>query len=95
VIKHSAADNAKVILIYPPEGVRLEVVDDGIGFKPETMRSSTRPSWGLIGMRERANLLGGSLEITSVPRSGTRVNAYIPNNGKTEDKDNEDTLVAG
>lgn len=93
VIKHSAANNAKIFLIYPPEGVRLEVVDDGIGFNPETMRSSTRPSWGLIGMRERANLLGGSLEITSVPRSGTRVNVYIPNDGKTEEKDDEDTLV--
>ena len=95
VIKHSAADNAKVNLIYPPVGVRLEVVDDGIGFNPETMRSSTRPSWGLIGMRERANLLGGSLEVTSVPRSGTRVNVYIPYNGKSEEKDDENTLDAG
>jgi signal transduction histidine kinase len=95
VIKHSAAENAKVILNYPPEGVRLEVVDDGIGFLPETIRSSTRPSWGLIGMRERANLLGGSLEINSVPRSGTRINVYIPYNEKTEENDNEDTLVAG
>jgi signal transduction histidine kinase len=94
VIKHSAADKARVILVYSPEGVRLEVVDDGIGFNPESMRSSQRPSWGLIGMQERVNLLGGSFEITSVPRSGTRVNVYIPYNGKTEEKDNEDTLVA-
>ena len=46
-------------------------------------------------MRERANLLGGSFEITSLPGSGTRVDVYIPYNGKTEEKDNEDALVAG
>jgi signal transduction histidine kinase len=94
VIKHSSADHTKITLIYPPEGVRLEIKDDGVGFNPETMRSSTRPSWGLIGMQERANLVGGSFEITSLPGSGTRVDVYIPYDGKTEEKDNEDTLVA-
>jgi signal transduction histidine kinase len=94
VIKHSAANNVKVNLVYPAEGVHLEIIDDGAGFNPDSMGSLSRPSWGLIGMRERANLLGGSCEITSVPGSGTRVEVFIPYNGKTEEKDNEDTLVA-
>lgn len=94
VIKHSAADNAKVNLDYPAEGVHLEIVDDGTGFNPDSMGSISRPSWGLIGMRERANLLGGSCEITSVPGSGTRVDVFIPYNGKSEEDDNEDTFVA-
>ncbi len=94
VIKHSAASNAKVILIYPPEGVRLEVVDDGVGFNPEAMRLSSRPSWGLIGMRERASLLGGSFEINSELGIGTRVEVYIPYNGKTEESTDEDALIA-
>ncbi|MGW8143365.1 MAG: histidine kinase [Anaerolineales bacterium] len=90
VIKHSAANNAKVNLIYPAEGVHLEVVDDGIGFNPDTMRMSSRPSWGLIGIRERANLLGGTCTITSLPGSGTKVNVFIPYNGETEEKNDED-----
>ncbi|UCF26842.1 MAG: sensor histidine kinase [Chloroflexota bacterium] len=94
VIKHSAANKAKVNLIYPPEGVRLEVVDDGVGFNPEAMRLSSRPSWGLIGMRERASLLGGSFEINSELGIGTRVEVYIPYNGKTEETPDEDALVA-
>jgi signal transduction histidine kinase len=93
VIKHSAASHAKVILIYPPEGVRLEVSDDGVGFDQAVMQSTARPSWGLIGMQERTTLLGGNFEIASYPGSGTRVNVYIPYSGQTEEKNNEDKLV--
>lgn len=94
VIKHSAANNAKVNLVYPAEGVSLEIIDDGIGFIPESVGPFSRPSWGLIGMRERANLLGGSCEITSLPGSGTRVEVFIPYNGSTKEKNNEDTFAA-
>jgi signal transduction histidine kinase len=93
IIKHSAADNVKVVLIYLPEGVRLEVVDDGVGFNPTAMSSPTRPSWGLIGMQERATLLGGTFEIVSYPGSGTRVDVYIPYSSQTEEDENEDTLT--
>ncbi len=92
VIKHSAADQVKVLLTYTPEGVILEVIDDGVGFVPAPMQSTMRPSWGLIGMQERAALLGGTFEIASFPGSGTRVNVYIPYR-QIEDTDNEDTLV--
>jgi signal transduction histidine kinase len=92
VIKHSAADQVKVLLTYTPEGVLLEVIDDGVGFVPAPMQSTVRPSWGLIGMQERAALLGGTFEIASFPGSGTRVNVYIPYR-QIEETDNEDTLV--
>ena len=93
VVKHSVADQAKVNLTFPLEGVRLEVIDDGVGFNPAAMRSTTRPSWGLIGMQERATLLGGTVEIASHPGSGTRVDVFIPYSSQTEEIENEDKLV--
>jgi signal transduction histidine kinase len=93
VIKHSAANKAKVILFYLPDGVRLEVSDDGVGFDQAVMQSTTRPSWGLIGMQERATLLGGMFEIKSYPGSGTRIHVYIPYRGQTEEENNEDKLA--
>jgi signal transduction histidine kinase len=93
VIKHSGANKVKVLLTYSTEGVLLEVIDDGVGFEPPVMQSTARPSWGLIGMQERASLLGGKFEITSIPGSGTRVNVYIPYN-RIEETDDEDSLVA-
>ena len=93
VIKHSAANHTKVILFYLPDGVRLEVSDDGVGFDQAVMQSTTRPSWGLIGMQERATLLGGMFEIKSYPGSGTRIHVYIPYRGQTEEENNEDKLA--
>ncbi len=93
VIKHSAADDVKVNLIYLPEGVRLEIIDDGVGFNQAVMSSTDRPSWGLIGMQERATLLGGTFEITSYPGLGTRVDVYIPYSSQIEEEEDEDTLV--
>jgi signal transduction histidine kinase len=93
VIKHSAASQVKVTLIYVAEGVRLEVVDDGIGFDQTAMQLARRPSWGLIGMQERATLLGGTFKVTSYPGSGTRVEIYIPYISEIEGKEDENTSI--
>jgi signal transduction histidine kinase len=50
------------------------VRDNGRGFDP-AMRST---GFGLVGMRERAELLGGTVEVTSTPGSGTRIRAVLP-----------------
>ncbi|UCD98648.1 MAG: sensor histidine kinase [Chloroflexota bacterium] len=92
VIKHSGADEVRVTLTYLAEGISLDVIDDGVGFETLPVQSTNRPSWGLIGMRERATLLGGSFEIFSVPGVGTRVNVYIPYS-LIEETDHEDSLV--
>lgn len=94
VIKHSAADQASVSLDYQDTGVRLEVNDDGVGFDRTVMQSSARPSWGLIGMQERASLLGGTFDINSYPGSGTRVSVYIPYSSQAEEFEDENTSVA-
>jgi signal transduction histidine kinase len=94
VIKHSAANRAQVNLDFQENGVRLEVTDDGVGFDRSRMQSSTRPSWGLIGMQERASLLGGTFDINSYPGTGTRVSVYIPYGNPTKEIENENSPAA-
>ncbi len=94
VIKHSAANIARVSLDYQEHGVRLEVSDDGVGFDRTAMQAMSRPSWGLIGMQERASLLGGTFDLNSYPGSGTRVSVYIPYKNPTEEIDYENKPVA-
>src|SRR5438105_1070200 len=61
--------------------VRLRVRDDGVGFDPNSIPEREEPGragLGIFGMRERATLLRGTLEINSAPRSGTEVVAQLP-----------------
>jgi signal transduction histidine kinase len=92
VIKHAAADQANVSLVYESKGVHLNIADDGVGFNQEASKLSKRPSWGLIGMQERTKLLGGKFEIFSLPNAGTRVEVYIPYDGLMEGDQDEDPL---
>ena len=95
VIKHAGANQVNLTLSYDPKGVRLTVVDDGIGFNQSAMQMASRPSWGLIGMQERATLLGGTFDINSYPGMGTRLEIYIPYTSETKDKTDENTPVIG
>jgi signal transduction histidine kinase len=68
------------IRIDESEGqMHVEIHDDGCGFTPDTTPHRGRDGGlGLVGMRERAALLGGTLEIQSEPGHGTRVSATLP-----------------
>ncbi|HXW97475.1 MAG TPA: ATP-binding protein, partial [Gemmatimonadales bacterium] len=57
-------------------GILLEISDDGIGFLPEDTVRST--GLGMVSMRERLRLVGGDLNISSVPGRGTVVRAWVP-----------------
>ena len=72
VAKHSRARRVEVILERRPDCVLLIVEDDGIGFS-EADDSNTRRGYGLVGMQERAALVGASLEVESTPGKGTTV----------------------
>ncbi|HJW90429.1 MAG TPA: sensor histidine kinase [Anaerolineales bacterium] len=89
VIKHSQARSVCVRLAFSDEGVSVQVEDDGIGFNPTKLRTS-RPSWGLVGMEERAALLGGKFNLASRPGRGTRVEVFIPYNGTLQPDVKED-----
>lgn len=74
VAKHAGAESVIVRLAESGTQVELEVVDNGRGFDPDAQTEG----FGLIGMRERITTLGGSLEVSSSPDSGTRVGAKLP-----------------
>jgi signal transduction histidine kinase len=73
VVKHAHASVVQVNASLAEGEVVIEVSDDGTGFDPD----ATSGGFGLAGMRERAYLAGGRLEVES-DRSGTRVRAYLP-----------------
>ncbi len=75
VARHARAQRASVKLIMTPRYVQLAIEDDGMGFDPARV---TADRHGLIGMQERAKLLGGALEWASDPDHGTRVEVMIP-----------------
>lgn len=77
-VKHSRAQRITVSLAVKPECVDLSVADDGRGFDPQSVAADDRRSFGLIGLRERARLLNGSLDILSKPGEGTRVQVRVP-----------------
>jgi len=75
VRKHAAAGRARLVLAYRDDGtVQLEVCDDGRG-------AATLPGgagFGLLGVRERASRLGGSVDVVSEPGRGTTVRVAVP-----------------
>ncbi|MBI3927347.1 MAG: PAS domain S-box protein [Armatimonadetes bacterium] len=73
--KHAHTDRVRVCLKVEEESVRIEVQDWGVGFDPALVRDG---GVGLHSMRERAELIGGSFEVSSVPGEGTRIFARIP-----------------
>ncbi len=80
VMKHADASRVALRLSSTHGYVQLVVEDDGSGFQPTQAgrNRSGDPAYGLVGMRERAELVGASLQVTSTPGSGTRVLVEVP-----------------
>ena len=78
-LRHAHARLVRVGVVYATGGVTLLVQDDGAGFDRSALElDGAAESHGLLGMAERARLLGGTLELDSTPGWGTRVRAWIP-----------------
>lgn len=80
--RHGRATRVDVRVTEDDAGVTLQVTDDGAGFDPEEVQRR-RPGmplarFGLYGMRDRAQILGGSFDITSTPGEGTTVRVFLP-----------------
>ncbi|MDQ3641397.1 MAG: GAF domain-containing sensor histidine kinase [Actinomycetota bacterium] len=79
VVKHASATTVRVRLTSGGEGVRLIVTDDGLGFDEDSIAGAEqRHSYGLVGIRERAELIGASLRLASRPGTGTTVEVVVP-----------------
>lgn len=74
VLKHASAASASVSAQLVDHHVEIAVEDDGHGFDPDSVTDGR----GLLGMRERIELLGGEIEVKSEPGAGTRISAQIP-----------------
>jgi signal transduction histidine kinase len=74
VTKHSGAQRAVVEVVEEDSQVTVSVRDDGRGFRPVDVEGG----YGLLGMRERVELVGGHLELDSTPGRGTTVRAVLP-----------------
>jgi signal transduction histidine kinase len=78
VVKHSGAKAVKIELHFSPQKVVLQIWDDGNGFVPEACSGPKDGHFGLLGIRERAERLGGLVFITSSPGAGASVRIEIP-----------------
>jgi signal transduction histidine kinase len=78
VHKHAGAMHAWVRIREQDSWIQVTIEDDGHGFDPGTPASAARRHFGLQVMRERAEGLGGKLEIDTAPGRGTRVVATLP-----------------
>jgi signal transduction histidine kinase len=86
VIKHSRATEANLKVTSDAGWVRLILEDNGVGFDYAAVmtRGGDQKSFGLVNLRERARLLGGSAEIETAAGRGTRLTVNIPY-GKASD----------
>jgi signal transduction histidine kinase len=77
-VRHAEARSVWVRLRYTPRALRLTVRDDGKGFPVDPEFRGYGGHWGLLGMRERAAELQGSLRVESAPDCGTAVALRVP-----------------
>jgi PAS domain S-box-containing protein len=79
IAKHAKASIVTMTVATEANCVRLEVVDDGCGFDPDAVawRGNHHHGWGLLIMRERAEIAGGRLDIRSIVGGGTRIAVEI------------------
>ncbi len=73
---HAKASEVKIAVGRHNGQLVISVADDGVGMKPEKIDSES--SLGLLGMKERARIIGGTLDITSLPGKGTRITVRLP-----------------
>jgi signal transduction histidine kinase len=79
VARHAKASHVKVTLQKTPGGIRMKIKDDGKSFQVERVFGAMGGKrLGLLGMRERLEMVGGKLGVDSAPGTGTTITAQIP-----------------
>jgi signal transduction histidine kinase len=80
ITRHAQAKNATLDIAYTTKSVTMQIADDGVGFEMPKNPSEFSPSghYGLLGLKERADLIGAFLEIHSSPGTGTKLIVTLP-----------------
>ncbi len=78
IIKHAGADEIHIKVLNLHNNIKVTIKDNGKGFDTEQNADYETKGLGFSGMKERANILRGTLSIDSIPGSGTMINLEIP-----------------
>jgi len=79
IAEHAKASSVSVTIEELPEAVLMEIKDNGVSFNVAHVLDSRRNKrLGLIGMRERVEMVGGTFRVVSLPGVGTTVSAMLP-----------------
>jgi signal transduction histidine kinase len=83
ISRHAHAGHVDIQIFERDSSVVMIIRDDGIGFSVERVLAQVKdkPCWGLLGMQERAVLVGGTCTITSQVGKGTQVEVQVPRKG--------------
>ena len=93
VTRHSRATEVGVRLQRDADWIELEVGDNGRGIAPSDIESES--AFGLMGMRERAHVFGGELDISGVPSGGTRLLVRMPLSGDSGERERAENTADG
>lgn len=80
VVKHAQASHASLSVAFSSASIRLEVHDDGVGFDVPESPAAFAPSghFGLLGLHERAEMIGAQLKISSIAGEGSQITIEVP-----------------
>jgi two-component system, NarL family, sensor histidine kinase DegS len=77
-VHHAQPEEVRLSVNFDKDKMSIQVEDNGRGFNPDEVLTSQNSHFGLIGMRERIEHLGGHFEIHSAPGKGTRLCVDVP-----------------
>ncbi len=80
IVRHASANRVTLRIIIEQGILKASIIDNGVGFEPEAFKADgdEKRGLGILGMRERASLVGGEIDIDSGPGHGTRLQVTIP-----------------
>ena len=100
VQKHAHASEVTILLRADESQVFIIITDNGVGFQVDevvhadiVVATDRRSGFGIVGMRERVTLLGGSLELVSDPGQGTRIEVSAPRPARPQESVHDDIAV--
>lgn len=76
--RHSRASQVEAVIQYEKEGLRVAVRDNGVGIDPAIIDSGRSNHYGLSGMRERVDRIGGEFSVSSAINAGTEIEIFVP-----------------